>query len=96
LRISLTGGGNERLMSAPCPSLMDTGILAKTGFVGKEQSRATISGFFLAWDKCIAATDLVRPDRPWPISAAAVAPRIPFFEELFAHVQCDSAPRTLL
>ena len=36
LSITLAGGGNERLMSAPGPSLIETGILAETGFVSKE------------------------------------------------------------
>src|SRR5262249_30213982 len=92
LSIPLARSRNERLMAAPCPGLVEAGILAETGFVGEEQSRAAISGFFLAWDRCIAATDLGRPDRPWPICDEAAARRIPALEGSFVHVRRGSAP----
>ena len=36
LRVALARSGNERLMASTCPSLIEAGILAETGFVGEE------------------------------------------------------------
>src|SRR5713226_221480 len=47
LSISLPGGRNQRLLSLPRPGSQDSWVLAKTGFVGKEQRRVVLSGFFL-------------------------------------------------
>ena len=77
LRIALASCGNQRLVSSACPSLVKTGILAETGFIPEEQRGLAFSGFFLAWDRCIAAIGLAPPDQPWPAADAASAPRIP-------------------
>src|SRR3989442_9197229 len=58
LCVSLTGRRNQRLVSAPRPSLVEAGILAEAGFVAEEQSRLALSRFFLAWDRRTPATRL--------------------------------------
>lgn len=77
LRVSLARRRNLWLVSSTGPGLIESGILAETGFISKEQSRLPLSGFFLAGDRCSAASDLARPGRPWPISAAGVARKSP-------------------
>jgi hypothetical protein len=77
LRVALAGGRNQRLMSTAGPGLIEAGILPEAGFVAKEQSGFPLSGFFLAWDRCIAAIGLARPDRLWPAYGAGAAPRSP-------------------
>ncbi len=77
LCIPLARRRNLRLVSSTGPGLIESGILAETGFINKEESRLTFSGFFLAGDKCNAASDLVRSDRPWPIFGAGVARKSP-------------------
>ena len=62
LRVALTGCGDQRLVSPPRPSLVEGRILPEAGFVPEEQGRLAFSGFFLAWDRCIAASGLARPD----------------------------------
>jgi hypothetical protein len=64
LCVALARRRNERLMAAARPGLVDTRILAETGFVGEEQGGTAFSRFFLAWDRCNAATGLGRLDRP--------------------------------
>lgn len=77
LRVPLARRRNLRLVSATGPGLIQSGILAETGFISKEKSRLPFSGFFLAGDRCSAASDLARPGRPWPISSAGVARKSP-------------------
>jgi hypothetical protein len=61
LRVPLAGGRNQRLVSAPRPSLVKAGVLPEAGFVAKQQGRFAFSGFFLAGDRCSAATGPVPP-----------------------------------
>ena len=63
LGIALAGRSNERLAPTPGPSLIQSGVLPKTGLVAEEQRGAQISGFFLAWDRYNAASDLGALDR---------------------------------
>ena len=77
LGVALARGRNQRLVSAPRPSLVEAGVLAETGFIAKEQRGLAFSGFFLAWDRCIAASGPAPPDRPWPTCGAVAAPRSP-------------------
>lgn len=77
LRVPLAGRRNLRLVSSTGPGLIESGILAETGFISKEQSRFPFSGFFLTGGRCSAATDLARPGRPWPTSGAGVARKTP-------------------
>ena len=46
LGVALARSGNEWLASTSRPGLIQGGVLAKTGLVGEQQCRATISGFF--------------------------------------------------
>ena len=64
LGVALTGRRNRRLMSAPRPSLVERRVLAETGFVTEQPSGFAFGGFFLAWDRCIAASGLAAPGRP--------------------------------
>src|ERR1022692_2135491 len=77
LGVALAGRRNERLTPAPSPGLIERGVLAKAGLIGKEQRGAKVSGFFLAWDRCNAASGLGAPDHPWPDVCADVGPRSP-------------------
>ena len=77
LGIALARRRNQWLVSATCPGLVETGVLPKTGFIPKEQRGLALSGFFLAWDRCIVAIDLAPPDRLWPTCGAASAPKSP-------------------
>ena len=77
LRVPLARRRNLRLVSSTGPSLIESGILAETGFISKEESRPPFSGFFLTGDRCSAATDLARPGRPWPTSGVDVARKSP-------------------
>lgn len=63
LRIALARRGNQRLVSAARPSLVEAGVLAKTGFITEEQRGLAFSGFFLASGRCIVAIGLAPPDR---------------------------------
>lgn len=64
LSVALAGRRNQRLMSAPRPGLVEGRVLAETGFVTEQQCGFAFSGFFLAWDRCIAANGLAPPGRP--------------------------------
>lgn len=55
LGVALASRRNQRLVSASGPSLVEAGILAEAGFIAEKQSGLAFSGFFLAWDRCIAA-----------------------------------------
>ncbi len=77
LSIALSGGRNQRLLSSPSPGLIQSGVLAKTGFISKKQRCVVLSGFFLASDRCSAAIDPAISDRLWPTAAWVVAPKIP-------------------
>lgn len=77
LRVPLARCRDLRLVSSTGPGLIQSGILAETGFISKEESRLPLSGFFLVGDKCSAASDPARPGRLWPISAAGVARKSP-------------------
>jgi hypothetical protein len=46
LSVPLTGRRNQRLVSSARPRLIQTGILAETGFVAIEQRRPASRGFF--------------------------------------------------
>ena len=77
LGVALAGRGDSRLAAAPGPSLIQSWVLAKARLVGEEQCGAQISGFFLAGDRCSAASDPVEPDRLWLEAYADVGPRSP-------------------
>ena len=77
LGIALASRRNQRLVSAPGPSLVQGRVLAEAGLVAEEQRRFAFSGFFLAWGRCSAATGPAPPDRLWPIGGADAAPRNP-------------------
>lgn len=62
LGVALAGRRNQRLMSPPRPGLVEGRVLAEAGFVAEEQCRLALSRFFLAWDRCIAASGLAAPD----------------------------------
>ena len=57
LGVTLASRGHLRLAAAPRPRLIERGILPKTGLIGEQQRRTEISGFFLASDRCSAASD---------------------------------------
>lgn len=46
LRVALASRWNQRLVSAPGPGLIETGVLAETGFVAEEQRGLAFSVFF--------------------------------------------------
>src|ERR1035438_7403215 len=96
LGVALAGRRNARLTSAPGPSLIQRGVLAKAGLIGKEERGAKVSGFFLAWDRCSAASDPGAPDRPWPEVCADVGRKSPNPGATCAHGQDDNRPDTLL
>ncbi len=75
LRVALAGRGDSRLVPAPGPSLVQSRVLAETRFVGEQQRGTQISGFFLAWDRCSAASDPAKPDRLWPGASGGVGLR---------------------
>ena len=52
-----------RLAANSGPRLVKRSVEPEAGFVAEEQGGLAFSGFFLAWDRCIAASDLARPDR---------------------------------
>ena len=51
----LAGDRDLRRMPNPAPGGVQGGVLAEAGLVTEEQRRLAFSGFFLAWDRCIAA-----------------------------------------
>src|SRR6266567_4782879 len=77
LGVALARRGNQRLAPTPSPSLIQSGVLTKTGLIGEEQSGAQISGFFLASDRCSAANDPATADPLWPNACVDAEPKIP-------------------
>jgi hypothetical protein len=77
LGVPLPGRRDQRLMAPAGPGLIETGILTEAGFVGIEQRRIPISGFFLGGDRCSVANGPARPDRPWPAFVGDVARKSP-------------------
>lgn len=77
LGIALAGRRNQRLVSAPRPGLVEGRVLAETGLVTEEQRRLVFNGFFLSWDRCIAAIGPAPLGRLWPICGADAVLRSP-------------------
>jgi len=77
LRVSLPRRRDEWLMTPPCPSLIEGRILAETGFIAEEQSRAAISGFFLSEGRYNDASDPARRDPLLRVCGAGAAPKSP-------------------
>ena len=77
LRVPLAGGRNQRLLAAMRPRLIEAGVLAETGFIGEQQGRVALCGFFLAEDRCSVAIGFVPPDRLWPTGVAGAEPKTP-------------------
>ena len=93
LGVPLTGGRNQGLVSTARPGLVEAGVLTETGFIGKQQGGVPIRGFFLALDRCSAASGPARPDRPWPTSVGAAAPKNPSTGAPCGRGQDDNAPQ---
>src|SRR5262249_38991396 len=90
LGIALASRGNQRLVSAARPGLIETGILTKTGFIAEEQRSLSFHGFFLTLDRCIVAIGLAPLGRLWLIYGVVFAPKNPKPSVLFAHDRDDS------
>lgn len=48
LRVALARRGNQRLLSAARPSLVEARVLTETGFIGEEQRRVARGGVFFS------------------------------------------------
>ena len=77
LRVALASGRNQRLVTSARPRLVEARILPETGFIGEQQGRVALCGFFLAQDTCVAATGPVPVDRLGPACAGVAEPKTP-------------------
>jgi hypothetical protein len=90
----LPSNRNLRLTPNGCPSLIQRGILAETGFVFKDQRGPFTGGFFLDSDMCSGAICLALPDLPAPTFVSAVAPKIRSRAAVSVHALDDNGSQT--
>lgn len=90
----LPSNRNLWLTSYGSPSLIQRGILAKTGFVFKDQRGPFTGGFFLDSDMCSGAICLAPPDLHAPTFVSASEPKIQSRAAVSVHVLDDNGSRT--